>query len=64
MVVYAVITTGWLGPTPFVLRPLSRLPGGENHCIDVKNVSIHDGERIHLWQYVGGENQKWKFERL
>ena len=29
-------------------------------CVDIAGVSTADGAQAHLWQYVGGANQKWE----
>jgi endo-1,4-beta-D-glucanase Y len=33
-------------------------------CIDVSGVSMVNGALIHLWDYVGGNNQKWNITSL
>lgn len=33
-----------------------------NKCVDVSDCSLADGANIHLWDYVGGNNQKWAFD--
>jgi hypothetical protein len=49
---------GPLAPGEYVIRAYNT-----NKCLDVSGISTANGATVHLWEYVGGNNQKWILER-